>query len=344
MNLADVFTDEEISAALSKWDIGNHHPLGPSSIYRVRNCMASAVGNLVCCQEESNPYAERGTRIHKAIEEYIRHGVEPDSDSEEAEHLERAKMALGMAPRLWMSERRMEMPGLYFGTADAVRIYSDRWIAYILDWKTGAASEASKESHKDQMIHLAYALLSEYPMKEVVASCVYTDMNEMSEAVEVYPDGLEEYRQRISNLKRLCQSPLADFSTDTGPFCKYCRVRSAGRCPTANAEQKEAESFLGVTVPDAQELSQVEQADELLVKCNTVLHAVEAMADKAKQVIKTAGGSDHFFVYSSKPRTTTDWKAIAYAVAVAGDIPEELIRKHSKTGEPSLSIKERTSK
>lgn len=346
MILREHFTRSEIIAAVQRWGSGEHHPLGPSSLWRCVCCPASALANIVCeGADNSSEHAERGTRIHKAIELWISKGIEPDCDSDEAQHLERAKVALGKAPRLWDAEVRLEITGLYFGTADAVKIRNE--IGLIIDWKTGRQAEMAEESQRYQLGHLAYALMFQHPqVHEVLAKAVYTETGTESETLRFYREDLQDYIAHIAKLAEACRSEDARFAAETGPWCKYCKAAVAGRCPVARAEAERDANSLGVSLPESSAVMSLEDADSLLLKCKVVSKAVADMEDRAKAVIKEAGGSANFAAITMSGKRKTDWEGLCrHAFSLLGQqVPEEAIEKFTAIGEPSVQIRERKGK
>lgn len=338
MKAKDAFSALEISDAIDRIEKGDHHPLGPSSIYRVRNCPASAIGSVIFADiDSSNEHSKRGTRIHKAIEEWIETGVEPDCDSEEARHLENAKIALGRSPRLWQAEVRLSANGLFFGRADAVKIKGE--IGYIYDWKTGLMAEASEQSYSQQLLSLSHALMCENPsVKIVYASAVYTETGTMSKILETTRQFHLNFMVKISGLLHDCKSGECSFAGCSGSYCKYCKVESSGRCPVKNSESARNLGEMGLVMPASSEIGIVAKADEILLKCNQVSKAIEIMAKNAKETIKLNGGSDHFFAVECKGRKTTDWEQ----VAKDANIPSCIIERNTTIGEPIVSIRARS--
>lgn len=346
MILRDHFTAEELLEAIRRWGSGDHHEMGPSSLWRCVCCPASALAGAICKDaDNSNEHAEKGTRIHKAIELWIAKGIEPDCDSDEAQHLERAKVALGKAPRLWDSEMRLEIPGLYFGTADAVKIRND--IGLVIDWKTGRQAEQGEESQKAQLCHLAYALMFQHPqVQEVLAKAVYTETGTESEILRFYREDMQYYIAHIAKLAESCRSDDAKFAAETGPWCKYCKAAIAGRCPVARAEAERDANSLGISLPESSAVMSIEDADAMLLKCKAVSKAVAAMEDRAKAVIKEAGGSANFAAIAMSGKRKTDWECLCrHAFGLLGqEVPQAMVEEFTSIGEPSVQIRERKGK
>lgn len=345
MKASDIYTPDEIQSALEKWTEGKHSPLGPSSIFRVKRCPASALGSIIYRDADSGSiHADKGTRIHSAIETYIQTGQEPDSDSEEAQHLEVAKTAMGSAK--WEAEVKVQVDYLYFGRADAISFRKQA--ASIIDWKTGAQAEMCEESQYSQLKHLAMALMSMYPHISCVnAKAVYTGEGTESDVFFFDREEVSDYIKEIEKLSDECYSGDAEFSTCTGDWCKYCKVDAAGKCPTKAAELLEATIGLGLTLPETETALTIDKADDMLLKVKIVKKALEKMEEEAKAVIKENGGSKSFVVVNSKGKTKTDWESLAKDLCQFygyEEIDKEFIDNHTTTSEPTTSIRERKRK
>ena len=211
-----------------------HHLYGPSSLERRFLCpwSATAEANL---PEDTNPYAESGTRIHAAAAAYVT-GQEPPK----LESMEEQEAFEGIAA-YWdrfrashevltvQAERRVAFrtpwgEEIYHGTADVLANCADG--VYIIDWKTGRR-KVEDAGDNWQGAGYALAVMQECKLSEI--NVVFFNPVARQETTARFDD-MDTLFTQINGVLRKCE---AASSTDAVPGetqCRYCKASKAGTC------------------------------------------------------------------------------------------------------------------
>lgn len=125
-----------------------HHPFGPSSFARRVLCPGSWKQEQLaeeqgCIPEEHEEEKERGTRLHKAVEDLITTGESEITDEEEIRLAQKAAEYVRRRvseAKIVYTERLLTLFGhddqfLLHGTADVVAVYTDHVV--VIDLKFG---------------------------------------------------------------------------------------------------------------------------------------------------------------------------------------------------------------
>jgi hypothetical protein len=204
--------------------------------------------------EASGPAAKRGTRVHGAIESYLRDGeiVTLNHDAERnmfasfltwhdshpvAQWAVEVPMVLDVETRTVRVLERVEhrdygdiKPSEIPMTIDAVAFGLVR--ARYYDWKT-----STKGEHADQLLTGALALSLAWHGYEVSAAPVYVLEQAAHTGDVLEPDALDLDAHEAMLRRQLRALPTADPTP--GPWCKdrYCKLRE--KCPAHRAWLKE---------------------------------------------------------------------------------------------------------
>ena len=186
MTIKDAFTPEQIESAIALFDGQPHDPCGPSSLWRVKHCNASAIAGIVAGGDGESEAASEGTRLHELLAQAVERECLPcDCDETEVaagiRELQTIQQSISDAGWKIMG-RSAEQPidcGPIRGTAD-VLIYAERGedkAFFIVDWKTGEPP-SDDESRRHAAVQLAvyrlaWAALSGIPEERVNAAFHY---------------------------------------------------------------------------------------------------------------------------------------------------------------------------
>lgn len=215
-----------------------HHPMGPSSLFRREACPAS----LRLEQgrpEETNEYAEDGTDKHAIVADALKNAG--DFFCEEAD-AEMVRWCIALADELAerypgadrLIERRVNLMhlGIGFGTADfGLVIPFDRGV--VLDWKFGWGDVASAETNIQGHAY-ALGLAHEFDLESVEVVLAQPAKRHYSTHI-LDAAGMQLAKARILEVEAKCADPAAKVRP--GDHCKYCKARTV--CP-ALAEQTTA--------------------------------------------------------------------------------------------------------
>lgn len=338
-NISDIFTEPEQSAALARWESQEHHPISPSSLFRNIKCHASAQGNTILWDiDNSTDDSKTGTSTHQRIADAIEGVYAGEIDH----HISNALECVSPFNHYTIqTEMRVEMAGLYHGTADCVIMRDGGNKAIVYDWKTGYNAELSEEAQEWQLKGYGFALLDMMPeLTQVKCQAIYTDSGSRGAVIVCDRSELDNFRIAMVFVSERCKSKDAAFADCTGDFCKYCKVKLAGKCPTVNQEAAEKASSLGLVPVEPMILMTIENADDTLLKCKAVADQLEVIERNAKRVIESAGGSASFMVQKPYSYNRTDWKAVCEEVPP----PAEIVEKYTKAINVAGQVKPRSKK
>lgn len=226
--------------------MGEHSIYAPSSLERIAHCPGCihACANLP--ERPAEAVTEQGAAIHEMIAEYLATNTAGDREGEaireaiatahpeaEAEAVELAAECVEFAERIIGQrsgsvdiETRLEVPDLYFGTADVV-IDSPESIT-IIDWKSGykEVTEAA-----DNLQGKAYALAAamKYGFKPVN---VHFFMPRIHKASECTFTDIQALYDEIDSIIEASQQGNAELHA--GEHCTYCPAFYFGACPQVN--------------------------------------------------------------------------------------------------------------
>lgn len=231
------------------------HRASGSSVGLLRHCTYAFRADVKVPWEESGPAAKRGTRVHNAIESYLRDGeiVTLDHDAERnmfasfltwhdahpvAQWAVEIPMVLDVETRTVRVLPRVEhrdygdiKPSEIPMTIDAVAYGRNR--ARYYDWKT-----STKGEHSDQLMTGALALsLASDAYSDVSAAPVYVLEQAAHTGDVLEPDALDLDAHEAMLRRQLRVLPTADPTP--GPWCKdkWCKLRE--KCPAHRAWLKE---------------------------------------------------------------------------------------------------------
>ena len=211
-----------------------HHLYGPSSLERRSLCPWSAKAEMNL-PEDTNPYAEAGTRIHAAAAAHVAEVEIPPLDgTDEQEAFE------GIAA-FWdrfkaehevltvQAERRLALKTpwgeeIYHGTADVVANCADG--AWIIDWKTGRR-KVEDASDNWQGAGYALALMQECKLTEV--NVIFFNPVARQETRARFDD-MDTLFQQINGVLTKCDAAKAEDATPGEVQCRYCKAAKAGTC------------------------------------------------------------------------------------------------------------------
>ena len=338
--IGNILLEEEIAKIAVDIDVDAHHPMGSSSMYRAKMCNASVLGNAHLRDFDSgNEASKEGTRIHKVIEDYIVSGIYPN-DEVAMKHLNNAKVNLGNLIEIAQPEYRMCYNDLYFGTADIFAINGKE--AYIIDWKTGRQYEAAEEGYELQLKSLGFAVLDNNPDVDVCYCRIcYTADGSCGSLVICRREELKDWDVFVKDLYSKCFSKDAEFAEIAGQYCTFCKFGKSGQCPVLNAHADANAESVGLSVPTSNLPSCVQRADERLSKVKFLKKHLEEMESFDRNVIVSAGGSEHFKVTERKGMCKVDYK-IAFEemckLFITEDEKKSLIDRHTRVGSPTIAL------
>lgn len=204
-----------------------HSPFGPSALQSLEACPSFRSSG------ESSEAAERGTRIHEAIDSMIQGvSVELADADEQALALwgfEWAQAQMGEHPHLeWKSEQQVNsgIPAVW-GTADLLGICPMGSEAVVWDFKTGWSKRAP--AHHNRQLQ-AYALGADRAaggVGRVTIGIVNLDAKKM-DYVSVGREALNQWREEIAYIVGLAIVDDPD-NRAAGTQCRYCE--RAATCP-----------------------------------------------------------------------------------------------------------------
>jgi hypothetical protein len=211
-----------------------HHPMGPSGLYRREACPASL--RLEQGQPDMpSEDADAGTDLHAIVADALAHKGEffAEPDQEEA-----VRWALNLVAEVEArypgAERRIECRlslehiGCGFGTTDlAYAIPFDRGV--VLDWKFGWGDVAPAASNI-QLHAYALALAHEFDLSSVEVILAQPIRRQASVHI-LAAGGLEAARARIVSIAAKCDE--ASAQPIPGDHCKYCKAKAV--CPAMQA-------------------------------------------------------------------------------------------------------------
>jgi hypothetical protein len=277
-----------------------------SGLRRALRCRASVTAEHGLPEKESGPEAARGTRIHAALADEMRHrlaGGEQRSDF--ADHLAddeaecaRALVAKGWS---WLVEGRDGMPidaivedemrsGILTGHPDVVAVWDDQ--IRIIDWKTGwHPPEADDCEQLDGYVALVLSCRFIRPIQAAIVS----------------PLGITDKPYHRPDIAEICEAVefLAeqDFPVDAfspGPWCQHCRACGTSRCAATGGHLAEASAAALAIRPETALALPPAEVGRLLVLAKGIEHAVKALEDRAREL--HAEGVDIPGVTFGKPR------------------------------------------
>lgn len=241
----------------------NHHPFSPSSLARVAACPGSYSAALRLPNPPGSAAAQEGTDYHKAAEEALQgldlnqeitpatlEQMRPDLDPVVAEYIvEAAKikhLPIFAGKRLhWETERRVEIPGLLFGTSDLVAIADDGTAAAVVDLKTGAASVADAAENLQGMAYAAALAMELSPGASLAACFINPRLHEVTTAE------LPPARKILSRLKQIHAAAMAENAPlIDGEHCKYCPAKFYGVCPVLAGRAMAAKDLQIAATPE----------------------------------------------------------------------------------------------
>lgn len=330
--------------------MSGHHFFSPSTHFRAFACPASVLLSAKV------PYVERedaseGTRIHALLARFVVSSgsdCSPEKDGD-SKHIVNAANFIGQAvAEAGRGEWTAEMPLIFFretgdgktkvtaytGTADAVLIVGKR--GYILDWKTGERAQERDAQASYQLRAYAAALCQSRGLESASAVACYTATGEYGESVTVSSEDLGELSIRFSSALDAIAAPNPKFAETTGAHCQFCRVPRS-ECQTWRDESLAAARKVSALVANVETrtIATLEQADDFLVRCATIDAMLDPLRERAKDMIRAAGGSENWHVGKPVSTRRTDWKA----VVAAANVPQPVIEQHTTvtTGEPRIT-------
>lgn len=338
-NISDIFTESELSAALSRWESQEHHPVSPSLLFRNIKCHASAQGNVILFEvDNSTEDAKSGTSTHERIAKAIDGVYNGVVDHHIANALEAVQPFNHYTVQ---TEVGVELHLLYYGTADCVIMRDGGNKAIVYDWKTGYNAEISETAQEWQLKAYGFALMDMMPeIEQVKCQAIYTDSGSRGSVIVCDRKDLAGFKSFMVDLVARCKSPDAEFAECSGEFCKYCKIKLSARCPVINKETADSALSMGLCVVDPSQLTTIESADETLKKVNMVYAQLEVIERNAKKIVEANGGSESFMVQKPYSYNRTDWKALCEEVPP----PSDLVQKHTKTINVCSQVKPRSKK
>jgi hypothetical protein len=215
-------------------DSSKHHLYGPSSLERRSLCPWSAKAEMNL-PEDTNPYAEAGTRIHAAAAAYVM-GQEPPK----LESMEEQEAFEGIAA-YWdrfrashevltvQAERRVAFKTpwgeeIYHGTVDVIANCADG--VWIIDWKTG---RRKVEDAGDNWQGAGYAL-------SVMQECKLTEVNVIffnpvaRQETTARFDDMDTLFSQINGVLQKCEAASSADAVPGETQCRYCKAAKAGTC------------------------------------------------------------------------------------------------------------------
>jgi hypothetical protein len=277
-----------------------------SGLRRALRCRASVTAEHGLPEKESGPEAARGTRIHAALADEMRHrlaGGEQRSDF--ADHLNddeaecaRALMAKGWG---WLMDGQDSLPkqysveeslqsGIITGHPDAVAAWPD--LVRILDWKTGWHPPDAEDCEQlDGYVWLVDRAILCRPYECAIVS----PLGVTTKAYSV--DDVAELEDMVATLDD-DDFPPCDFSP--GPWCQHCRACGTSRCAATGGQQAEASAAALAIRPETALALPPAEVGRLLVLAKGIEHAVKALEDRAREL--HAEGQEIPGVTFGKPR------------------------------------------
>jgi hypothetical protein len=203
---------------------------------------------------------------------------------------------------------------------------------FVIDWKTGFRPNADEDypAEVEQLRAYGFGLLAANPERRIAkAECwpAYTATGKLGNRVTCKVEDLKDYMDNYSLAVGWAMHPDAPFSKATGDHCAFCRVAAAGQCPVmqAEAEAGAGAAALVVSAPRTQLVS-LADADAFLCNLAKLDAILDPLKDRAKEMIRAAGGSESWKVGKDYQRKTVDAKAM-----IAGEaIPVEIVAKYEK--------------
>lgn len=306
-----------------------HSPLGASGAYRWLACSGSARVALPSGEGKVSEYAALGTAAHTLAAhclttntdawEHI-DGAAVDKDMADAVQVYLDINRLGAAPdKVWI-EHRFHCPSihpLFFGTVDFAKLYADRKLLIVRDYKHGAGIVVGVENNP-QLMYYAAGLLSSNSLwgrvNEVVLEIVQprAGLNNPVSSWQITTDELLAWVD-LTLVPGMNHATISDEMV-SGEHCRFCPVRELA-CPRLVSDLKELEELM-------ETLSKIEVAKW----SNDQIGKALDLFDKAKIMAKVWGeqafvrlsaGGDIPGRKLAEGKSNREWKAEAEAFIVA---------------------------
>ena len=232
-----------------------HARYSPSKLEGLENCPCFEYKQWDLPEDGEETPAERGTRLHKAVE------TEDEKLCKDEAELEQVRMCIGHNQSLLVSsslpmagvmkEMRVEIPDLTYGTADHVVLWGDPWApveADLVDFKFVKTNSISDPKDNLQLSCYAVGLMYKYPALTTVRARI------VAPEVKYVPDPAVFTRDDIPGIEARIRVILADVSDvfKNPRVCDFCsKCQNAGRCPALGATAVVTAKALGLPVPDS---------------------------------------------------------------------------------------------
>jgi hypothetical protein len=216
-----------------------HHLNGPSNLERRALCPASLNIERRLPECPSNPDAESGTNMHKAIELMINNqeidmlNLSPDDFEMIKKCFDFIKGIAGKNSNIF-TESTMRLFDadnsiITFGTADVVIITADGELI-VIDWKFGRLPvEYAKDNI--QLATLAAMAMQKYDKQSCTVMIIQPYLNRWKDNFEF--TNFESIRDYVKDIIAKCESVTAGFNPGEKQ-CKYCRGMAHAECPAVN--------------------------------------------------------------------------------------------------------------
>lgn len=210
-----------------------HHPCGPSSLRRRELCPGSADEEFGL-PEISNPFSERGKRLHDLIADIVSGKVAEYKDDEEKELV--ARMAavcygstIGFLSSCIYPEQRVELKKdgevITYGFCDVLAINPENKSAVIIDWKTGYLETDTAE---DNIQGLGYCVsaMQMYDLESVKVVFYNPTLNQKSEYTFERSDSLFRHIEKVIYDAKNGKGKLNPGDVQ----CRNCKAAFHGTC------------------------------------------------------------------------------------------------------------------
>lgn len=223
-----------------------HARYSPSTLDSLTKCLRFRYN------ETNDDAANEGTELHKAFETGNLAGLNDEQKlavTKARDYVATLKISDG-GPGMWsdLSEERVELKGLTFGTADRVLINRTAGVFHVIDAKFGRLSSDHDMQVRTYAAALYEKLAAEDPEKQwtanthVVAPRLNLIDHQAFDAAELYA----EIRQQIVALYARLDDPFLP-PTPHEDLCAKCA--RASKCPALGIVVREAASCAGLPVP-----------------------------------------------------------------------------------------------
>lgn len=228
-------------------EVNNHHPYSPSKLEYLERCPCFNQDD-----SEDSEAAQRGTRLHEAVEHDDPDRIADPDDREQVLHCMLHKQLLMQKyPNAKVyNEMRIES-SLNHGTGDLVLLDFVAGIAVVLDYKFGKEKVTAPERNL-QLWSYAYALMSMYA--EIHTVHIYVSQPQCSDDMEYFEirrDMTGLIRSRIERVIERAEDPNKKPTADD-KACGYCTKRLADGRPCPEMMRHAVDHFTqqyGLTVP-----------------------------------------------------------------------------------------------